>query len=139
LSSFSTTTHNTSPEKSGSVASFLKESGFSDTLLAKIGKTRPKLLTSKLEQTIKPKINFFQDMGLSASQIADVVSADPRILTRVSIHFIECSVTVLKKVLGEKLYDSRILKNFGWFLNYDLEKTLVPNVEYMKSCGIEQS
>ncbi|GJT11736.1 putative reverse transcriptase domain-containing protein [Tanacetum coccineum] len=78
-------------------------------------------------------------MGLSASQIADVVSADPRILTRVSIHFIERSVTVLKKVLCDKLYDSRILKNFGWFLNCDLDKTLVPNVEYMRSCGIEQS
>ncbi|PWA41395.1 transcription termination factor MTERF8, chloroplastic [Artemisia annua] len=147
LSSFSTTAQpdkqiladETSPKKSGSVASFLKESGFSDTLLAKIEKTRPKLLTSKLEQTIKPKINFFQNMGLSATQIADVVSADPRILTRVSIQFIERSVTVLKKVLGDKMYDSRILKNFGWFLNYDLDKTLVPNVEFMRSCGIEQS
>ena len=127
------------PKSCGAVAQFLKESGFSDTLLAKIEKTTPELLKAKLEQTIKPKIKFFENMGLSKSQIVNVVSRDPRILTRISIQSYERSVRVLNTVLGDNLYDSRILNNIGWFLKYDLEKTLVPNIELMKSCGIDQS
>ena len=88
------------PKRCGSVASFLKESGFSDTFLAKIEKTTPELLKAKLEQTIKPKIKFFENMGLSKSQIVNVVSRDPRILTRISIQSYERSVRVLNTVFG---------------------------------------
>ncbi|GKE01074.1 hypothetical protein Tco_1389057 [Tanacetum coccineum] len=47
-------------------------------------------------------------MGLSATQIADVMSADLRILTRLSIHSIERSVTLLKKLLGDQLFSGNL-------------------------------
>nr|GFA12370.1 transcription termination factor MTERF8, chloroplastic [Tanacetum cinerariifolium] len=78
-------------------------------------------------------------MSLSKSQIANLFSRDPQILTCVSIQSHERSVKVLKKVLGDNLYDSRILNYLGWFLQYSLDKTLMPNVELMKRYGIEQS
>ncbi|XP_071740951.1 transcription termination factor MTERF8, chloroplastic-like [Rutidosis leptorrhynchoides] len=122
------------------VKSVFESYGFSDTLLGKCEKFAPKFSSSKeFQQTVQPKFDIFRNMGLSTAQIAIVFSAYPRILIRVPVHYIERSVAVLKKVLGDKLYDARILKNIGWLLNSDYDKTLVPNVEYLRSCQIEES
>lgn len=78
--------------------------------MAKIEKTRSKHLSSKLEQSIKQKLNIFKNLGFSTTQIADMVSADPRILYRISENNIERFVSSLKKVLGDKLYDYVFLR-----------------------------
>lgn len=46
------------------------------------------------------------------------------------------SILALKSVLGSNAGVVRVLKICGWFLKCDLEKTMVPNVEFLKSCGI---
>ncbi|KAK4390197.1 hypothetical protein Sango_2083000 [Sesamum angolense] len=92
-------------EKSDSVLSFLKESGFSGTQLEKIVKYKPEFLSANLEKVIKPKIKIFQDFGFSER-------------------------------LGSEVDLAKVLKSSGWILIRDLQKTLVPNVEFLKSCGI---
>lgn len=63
------------PEKCDLMLSFLKDIGFTIAQLEKSLKYLPQLLTSDLDNTMKPKIKIFQD-------IADLISREPKILHR---------------------------------------------------------
>ncbi|XP_059629823.1 uncharacterized protein LOC132272747 [Cornus florida] len=125
------------PEETDSILSFLQESGFSDSHLELLIKRMPRVLSANLERTIKPKIKFFQDLGFSSSDSAEIVSSNPWILTTSVDNRLGPSILALKSVLGSNMDDvSRILKKSGRLLTFDLVKTLIPNVDFLKSCGI---
>ncbi|KAI3460019.1 hypothetical protein Pfo_016682 [Paulownia fortunei] len=124
------------PQKSDSILSFLKESGFSNTQLEKIVKSRRQLLSASLDNTIKPKIKIFQDLDFSASEIAEIISKEPTILFCSASNRVIPSLSVLKGLLGSNEKVAKVLRKSGWFLIRDLDKTMVPNVEFLKSCGI---
>ncbi|KAK6130651.1 hypothetical protein DH2020_035626 [Rehmannia glutinosa] len=125
-----------SPEKYDSILSFLKESGFSNTQLEKILKCRPRLLLANPEKVIKPKIKIFQDLGFSANDIADIITNDPDIMYRSLTNRVIPSLSVLNVLLGSSVEMAKVLKISGCFLKYDIGKTMAPNVEYLKRCGI---
>ncbi|KAL0313997.1 UNVERIFIED_CONTAM: hypothetical protein Sangu_2244100 [Sesamum angustifolium] len=124
------------PEKSDSILSFLKESGFSGTQVEKVVMYRPEFLLANLEKIIKPKIKVFQDFGFSADDIAEIVSKEPLVLHCSVNNRLIPSLSVLKGLMGSNAEVAKVLRTSGWFLVIDLEKTLVPNVEFLKSCGI---
>ncbi|CAI9771553.1 unnamed protein product [Fraxinus pennsylvanica] len=124
------------PEKSDSIVSFLKESGFSKSQLERVVKTMPALLAASLEKTIKPKFKIFQDMGFSAEDIAEIISYDPENLHRSADSRLRPSLSVLKRLLGSSAEVTKVLKISRWYLSRDLEKSVVPNIEYLKSCGV---
>ena len=126
------------PQHSDLVLSFLKKTGFSKTHLEKLVQKYPGVLFSNVE-IIKPKIKIFQDSGFSASDIADIVSAGPWILKRSVNNRLGPSIFLLKSILGSNASVCRVLKSSGWFLKHDLEKTMMVNIEFMKSCGISTS
>ncbi|XP_059629839.1 transcription termination factor MTERF5, chloroplastic-like [Cornus florida] len=128
-----------SPEKTDWILSFLEEFGFSDTHLEQVIKRMPKVLYANLERTIKPKFKFFQDMGFSSSDIVEIVSSHPWILTTSVDNRLGPSILALKNVLGSNMDVPRVLKRSGLFLRYDLAKTMIPNIEFLKSCGISSS
>ncbi|KAI3465117.1 hypothetical protein Pfo_021780 [Paulownia fortunei] len=124
------------PERSDSVLSFLEESGFSNMQLEKIVKCKPELLFANIEKIIKPKIKIFHDLGFSAHEIAEIISSNPSILSRSIRNRIDPSLSVLKGLIRSNAELAKLLKKSGWFLIMDLDKTMVPNVEFLKSCGI---
>ncbi|XP_059631451.1 uncharacterized protein LOC132274233 [Cornus florida] len=126
------------PETIDSILSFLEESGFSDTNLERVIKHAPQLLSANLELSIKPKFKFFQELGISSSDIVQIVSSDPRILTRVDSQ-LGPSILALKSVLVSNMDVSRVLKRSGHNLSQDWAKTMIPNIEFLKSCGISSS
>ncbi|XP_059631375.1 uncharacterized protein LOC132274188 [Cornus florida] len=130
------------PEETDSILSFLKESGFSDTHLEHVIKVAPYVLSANLEHTIKPKFKFFLDLGFSSSDVVKFVLSNPSVLNRSVDNQLGPSILALKSVLGWNMDDvSRVLKKsgFGRILNHDLAKTLIPNIEFLKSCGISLS
>ncbi|XP_059629817.1 uncharacterized protein LOC132272740 [Cornus florida] len=128
------------PEETDSILSFLQESGFSDTHLELLIKRMPRLLSANLERTIKPKIKLFQDLGFSCCEFVKIVSSNPRIITGRVDNKLGPSILALKSVLGWNMDDvSRVLKKYGRILIYDLSKTMIPNIEFLKSCGISPS
>ncbi|XP_059629821.1 transcription termination factor MTERF6, chloroplastic/mitochondrial-like [Cornus florida] len=128
------------PEDTDSILSFLKESGFSDSHLELVIKRMPKVLSANLERTIKPKFKFFQDLGFSSTDVVKIVSSNPQILLCSVDNQLGPSILALKSVLGSNMDDvSRVLKRYGGFLRNDLTKTMIPNIEFMKSCGISSS
>ncbi|EYU23811.1 hypothetical protein MIMGU_mgv1a013682mg [Erythranthe guttata] len=46
------------------------------------------------------------------------------------------SLLVLKELLGSSLEVAKVLKISGWFLKSDIGKTMAPNIEFLKNCGI---
>ncbi|XP_022855444.1 uncharacterized protein LOC111376703 [Olea europaea var. sylvestris] len=95
----------------------------------------PSLLASSLENTIKPKFKIFQDLGFSAEDIAEIISSDPANLHRSAYSRVRSSLSVLKRLLGSSAEVTKVLKISGWYLKTDLEKIMVPNIEFLKSCG----
>ncbi|KAB2617131.1 hypothetical protein D8674_013000 [Pyrus ussuriensis x Pyrus communis] len=126
-----------SPADSSSVISFLRESGFSKTHMEDVVKRVPRILTSNLDTVLKPKFKVFQDLGFSDSDIVDIVSSDPWILWRSADNRLAPALLVLKKILGSNARVLKALKLPGWFLKYNLEKTMMSNVEVLQSYGIK--
>ncbi|KAE8056888.1 hypothetical protein FH972_013622 [Carpinus fangiana] len=138
LKASSAITYLKKPKAADSILLFLKKSGFSKTHIEQVVKSRPKVLSSKLTSTIQPKIKVFQDLGFAPNDIADIISTDPWILTR-SVKKLGPSILVLKSTLGSNAGVVRVLKISAWFLKHDLQKTMMPNIEFMKRCGISSS
>ncbi|XP_059629852.1 uncharacterized protein LOC132272776 [Cornus florida] len=127
------------PEETDSILSFLQESGISDTYLERIIKRVPKVLSANLEWSIKPKFKVFRDLGFSSSNVVEMVSSQPMILTCSFNKRFGQSILALKSVVGSNMDVSGILKKHAWLLRYDLAKTMIPNIELLKSCGISSS
>ncbi|KAL0368816.1 UNVERIFIED_CONTAM: hypothetical protein Scaly_1100500 [Sesamum calycinum] len=132
----SVVTHLRNPNKSASVLSFLKESGFSKTQVEKMVKIRPQLLSANLERSIKPKIKIFQDLGFPANDISEIISNDPWILRRSVNNILIPSLSALRSLLGSYADVAKFLKTAGCFLRSNLDNNLVPNVELLKNCGV---
>lgn len=124
------------PERSDSVISFLKESGFSKTQVEKMVICYPQLLSSNLENTIKPKIQVFRDMGFSENDVVEIISNDVRIFKQSLKNRIIPSLSSLKTILGSNVEVAKLLKGCGWFLETNLDNNLVQNVQLFKSLGL---
>ncbi|OMO57045.1 Mitochodrial transcription termination factor-related protein [Corchorus capsularis] len=125
--------HLKKPDKCDEILSFLKENGFSVSQIEHTVKRMPTLLCGSLDKTIKPKFKIFKDFGFSTHDIADILPANPWVLTK-SRHI--PSISILKDVLGSNAAVVKVLKNASWFLTTNLENTVVPNIEFLVSCGV---
>ncbi|KAL3838263.1 hypothetical protein ACJIZ3_022854 [Penstemon smallii] len=126
-----------SPEKSDSLLSFLKETGFSTSQSEKILKYRPRFQSASLENSIMPKIKIFQDLGFPADEIAKLISTYPTILHSSANNRVIPSLSILKGILGSDEGVGKLLRTSGSFLTKDLGKTLIPNVKFLENCGIQ--
>ncbi|WCJ18242.1 Mitochondrial transcription termination factor family protein [Euphorbia peplus] len=136
VSSLSSTKYLNNPQNADSVVHFFKENGFSNNQIEAIVLRAPGFLSANVEASIKPKIKVFQDLGFPSSHFARIISSSPSILRR-RPDSLRQSILGLKNVLGPNADISRLLMNGnGRVLGYDLNKTLMPNIEYLKSCGV---
>ncbi|KAM2220218.1 hypothetical protein FF1_019296 [Malus domestica] len=129
----------TSPEKPQSVYSFLRELGFSDTHIRSAVRVSPQILFPNINKTLRPKLEFFQQLGLFGSDLARFISKNSTLLTasldRKSVPCIE----ILKKILGndENAKDLiRVLCRCNWVVTRDPKSRLLGNIAFMESCGI---
>ncbi|XP_051126416.1 transcription termination factor MTERF15, mitochondrial-like [Andrographis paniculata] len=124
-----------SVEHSDSVVVFLKESGFSTPQLEKTIKRRPQVLSANLDRYIKPKIKVFQELGISASDIAEIISNDPLIFKHSVENRILPNLFSLKSMFGSNDL-AKIIKAFRGYFKLNLSSTLLPNVNLLKTCGV---
>ncbi|KAK8505213.1 hypothetical protein V6N12_066740 [Hibiscus sabdariffa] len=75
----------------------------------------------------------------STNDVADILAVDPWILSRSVDDRIAPSILDLKSVVGSIPDVVKLLKTSAWFLKCDLQKTMMPNIEYLRSCGISSS
>ncbi|KAL5559025.1 hypothetical protein UlMin_035236 [Ulmus minor] len=130
--------HLKNPQKSDLMFSYLKERGFSHSQLEEVVRKFPNVLVIRLKN-IKSKIKIFQEMGFSPNDIADIISADPEILKHSTDYRLRPSILALNNIMGSHAAVCRLLKSSGFLMKYDLSKTMIPNIEFMKCCGISFS
>ncbi|KAH7567776.1 hypothetical protein JRO89_XS07G0145300 [Xanthoceras sorbifolium] len=86
----------------------IQQTGFSNTHIENLIQKALAFLSCKLDNTIKPKIKIFQDLGFSSSDIANLMSTNPWNFRR-SADALEQSVLVLKSILGSNAGVSKLL------------------------------
>ena len=98
----------------------------------------PQILFSDIDKTLKPKIEFFQDLGLVGSELGKFISKNSSVLTfSLERRLVPC-VEILKKILCYKNNQDliRVLSRCNAVVCGDPESILVGNVAFLKSCGI---
>ncbi|XP_057780864.1 uncharacterized protein LOC130999356 [Salvia miltiorrhiza] len=124
-----------SPIGADSVVSFLKENSFTATQLQKVVTYDSRILGFTIE-SINFKLKVFQSLGLSPKEIAKIISEHATILHLSYENSIIPKLSMLKCLLGSDHDVARLLKRCSWFLSAVLEKTLMPNMEILKSYSI---
>jgi mTERF domain-containing protein len=128
-----------SHEKPQSLLLFLQNLGFSETHIRSAVRLCPQILFSDIDKTLKPKIEFFQDLGLVGSELGMFISKNSPILA-VSLErkLVPC-VEILKKVLCRNQNNQdliRVLSRCTAVVRGNPESRLLGNIAFLKSCGI---
>ncbi|XP_057950978.1 uncharacterized protein LOC131145811 [Malania oleifera] len=126
-------------EKPQSVVQFLKSLGFLDTHIVSSVHVSPQILFADVDRTLKPKLHFFQELGLVGTDLGKFISKNSTLLT-VSLDrkLIPC-VEILKKILlnddnNENLI--RVMRRCNWVISKDPKSRLLCNISLLESCGI---
>ncbi|KAL4197414.1 hypothetical protein AMTRI_Chr04g251010 [Amborella trichopoda] len=130
--------HLKTPEKLISVLDFLKANGFQETHIHNIIRKRPLILATDVDKTLKPKFKFFQDLGLSGSDLGGFLSKNPGILSYSTEKRAIPNIDFIKKYLHSNENILSVLKCNSAF-GYDVDKRMLPNIKFMESQGVEGS
>ncbi|RWR78421.1 transcription termination factor MTERF4, chloroplastic-like protein [Cinnamomum micranthum f. kanehirae] len=131
-----TLTHIKSPENPDSVLDFLKQSGFNDTHIRDLISKKPKLLNVKVENTLKPKFLFFQELGLYGTPFAEITSRYPHFLRYSIENHLQPTITYLRSFFHTNDRIVTAIKRWAKVLSYDLQKRIMPGIEVLRECGI---
>ncbi|KAG6483487.1 hypothetical protein ZIOFF_060135 [Zingiber officinale] len=127
-----------STEKPDAVLGFFRSQGLDGANLRRILAWKPGLLCWDVETNLAPKFKILREMGLSESDIINVVRMHPMV-----IGFKSHNTLLLKLKTWESLFGSReiLLKNLrrsGWFLCSNFEN-VVRNMNFLQDeCGIPE-
>ncbi|KAF9591450.1 hypothetical protein IFM89_004148 [Coptis chinensis] len=127
------------PTKPDLVLNLFKNHDFPDTHISKIIEKLPKLLQYDVDKTLKPKLEYFQSLGLSGPDLAKVLSSDPLPLSISLEEQIKPSVDYLKSILQTDSNVVSVLKRSVWVLMEKTQKSLAPNIEVLQSHGVPDS
>ncbi|GAB4833146.1 hypothetical protein Ancab_031391 [Ancistrocladus abbreviatus] len=127
--------HFKSTMQSDSVINFLKQVGFDNTQIKRIVFCFPKVLSSRVDKTLKPKIKVFQDHGLSGFEVVDLLSAIPSVFSA-PVNIIKPSLQVLKTVFTSNKDLVDCIKRSQWVLTSNFSKYLQPNILLLRKYGL---
>lgn len=130
------------PENLTSVLNLLQDFGFSESQIQSSVRRTPQILFAKVDRTLKPKLQFFQQLGLAGSDLGVFVSKTSTLLT-VSLEkkLIPC-VEILKHIISEddnNKYLIKVMQRCNGVVSVDPQKRLLHNISYFESCGIHGS
>ncbi|KAJ8647059.1 hypothetical protein MRB53_000082 [Persea americana] len=128
--------HIKSTEKPDSVLNFLKQNDFNDTHIKNLISKHPRLLTVKVETTLKPKFLFFQELGLYGTPFAEITSKWPFFLFHSIKNHLRPTISYLRTFLNTNDNIVRAIKKWTKILTYDLHTQIIPSIEVLQKCGI---
>ncbi|XP_021740176.1 uncharacterized protein LOC110706556 [Chenopodium quinoa] len=121
------------------VLGFLKSKGISGTQLEELVVRHPRVLAVDINKSVGVKVSRIKDLGFSDDELVDLLCSVPIILTLSrSVERVVLAISVLQSILGSNCDVIKLLKLCNWFLNNDLDKSLLPNIQLMEKCGISK-
>ncbi|KAI9194860.1 hypothetical protein LWI28_009739 [Acer negundo] len=127
------------PNKADAAISFFKSHGFSQTHISKIIKKQPRVLLSKPEKTLLPKLKFFYSKGVSNHEIANLLSEYPQVLERSLENHIVPNFNYLSNLLESQEMAIASFKRRPSLLYRDLETYMAPKVNILLEHGVPKS
>lgn len=124
------------PQKCDSILSFLKDSGFSNAQLEVASKSRPEILYANLETSIKPKLRALHDLGVPSDCIPHIAAHNSTILCSNFSTTIISRFNFFKGILGTSDALTVLLRRAPRVLTTNLDRGIVPNIEFLKCCGV---
>ncbi|MQL77637.1 hypothetical protein Taro_010044 [Colocasia esculenta] len=115
-----------------SVVALLHSHGFIDAQISEVVARSPRVLLSKAEEKLGPKLRFLTRAGLSTELIARRPSLLRHSLDRhirPCFEFLRCFLVSAEDV-------RTMFWRHKWFLDFDLKSTLIPNVSFLLELGI---
>ncbi|KAJ8427665.1 hypothetical protein Cgig2_012078 [Carnegiea gigantea] len=122
--------------KDDSIISFFKQSGFHQSHIQRIVFYNPRILRCKIDKTLKPKIEFLRQLGLSGPGLVQFVTENPEVFHRSLNSCILPATQALRKVLGIDGNSIALFKRLNGTVMSGLAKNLVPNVTLLRNYGI---
>ncbi|XP_023635516.1 transcription termination factor MTERF2, chloroplastic [Capsella rubella] len=124
-------------EQPRSVIRLLKSYNFSDTQIQKSIRVHPQMMFYKVEKNLEPKLRFFEEIGFSGSDLCKFLSQNSSVVGVSLVRKLIPTVEILKSIVAPKDEDlTVILSRCSWLLNRDPNLFLLPNISYLKTCGI---
>ncbi|XP_074311893.1 uncharacterized protein LOC141647562 [Silene latifolia] len=113
-----------------SVIHFFKSHGFNDSQIRNLVSCYPPILNIKLHQTLIPKFKVLQDLGISASDLISVISANPNLV----IHRLDSVLQDFSELLGtpENLVSFLKKRRLFW-ANASSRDHLISNVRLLEN------
>ncbi|KAG5529352.1 hypothetical protein RHGRI_029908 [Rhododendron griersonianum] len=127
-------------ENPKAVVQLLKQLGFSDAHARSTIRIRPKTLFSNIDKTLKPKLQFFQDLGLNGPDLGKFISTHSNVLcSSLERTLIPC-VDIIKNTLVNDENNQDLIRTMQqWPYCYGVtsksELKLKCNIAFLESCG----
>ncbi|CAL9071768.1 unnamed protein product [Musa acuminata var. zebrina] len=118
-----------------SVLGFFKSHGFDNAQMKRVLSVNPRWLLLDVEKTLAPKFRALLDLGFSCSDITHLVSSNNGVISHKS-QTILSKIQLWQGLLGSKDLLMKICKRNRWFIGCSIEKTIQPNIEILRDCGI---
>ncbi|KAK3194022.1 hypothetical protein Dsin_025332 [Dipteronia sinensis] len=128
-----------SPEQPDSVLQTLRDHGFTTSHIAKLVRMRPTVLLARPKRTLLPKLQFFNSIGITDAELADVCSSIPAILGQSLENILIPNYNFLKNLLHS---DEMVVKAFrkkSWIFLKNLQKNASPKLAVFRELGLPES
>ncbi|KAK0588816.1 hypothetical protein LWI29_005849 [Acer saccharum] len=127
-------------EKPHSVIHYLRSIGFSETDIQSSARLDLRILFCNVDKNLKPKMDFFQDMGLVGSDLGKFISNHCNVLNySLEKTLIPC-IQILRKILVNDNKNNkdliRLISRCSWLIQSNPERSLLSNIAFLESCGI---
>ncbi|XP_071723773.1 uncharacterized protein [Rutidosis leptorrhynchoides] len=122
-------------QKVKSVVEFLKSKGFDDTHIVKMVGKCPRVLLSKVEKTLKPKMDLFVRNGFTGTHIIDLFTSNPTMLFSSLCDEIEPPLEYLKDTLENSDDVIKAMKRYVRAYGGFNKETLTSNVDFLIKQG----
>ncbi|KAF7130075.1 hypothetical protein RHSIM_Rhsim10G0152200 [Rhododendron simsii] len=123
-------------EKPHSIVHFLKQLGFSDAHIRSSIRLYPKVLFSDVDKTLKPKVQFFQDLGFAGPDLVKFFSKNSRVSSLCFKKSWKPCIDIIKKTLVNDKSNQdliQVLQRFHWGPS---ALRLKCSIAFLESCGL---
>ncbi|KAK8921135.1 hypothetical protein KSP39_PZI020299 [Platanthera zijinensis] len=123
------------PSNPDAVLHFLIQIGLDDAGIRNAVSRKPTLLCTKVEGTLKPKVRLLQQAGFSEPDIARLISKNPFFIHRKDFHV---KIEFLGDLFNSKEDLLKAMIKSTYLLCSNLDKRIIPNVSYLRTCGLSK-
>ncbi|KAK4275644.1 hypothetical protein QN277_018687 [Acacia crassicarpa] len=127
------------PNQPNSVLNLFRSYGFSDTQIYTVVTMHPRVLLSKPEKNLLPRLRFLQSIGFSSAELQDLIISNYGLL-RVSLeqYIIPC-YEALKSFLHDDKEAKIALKRLRRFCSRKTVTNIAQNIKVLRDIGVPQS